>query len=57
MFRVSSHSVAVETGRYQGVLDVNRVCNLCEDDIEDEFHFILKCPIYQNFRSKYIKVY
>ena len=56
MFRVSSHSVAVETGRYQGVLNVNRLCNLCED-IEDEFHFILKCPIHQNFRSKYIKVY
>ena len=57
MFRLSSHSLAIETGRYQGVLNVNRVCKFCKDDIEDEFHFILKCPTYQNFRSKYIKSY
>ena len=57
MFRLSSHSLAIETGRYQGVLNVNRVCKFCKDDIEDEFPFILKCPNYQNFRSKYIKSY
>ena len=57
MFRLSSHSLAIETGRYQGVLNVNRVCKFCKDDIEDEFHFILKCATYQNFRSKYIKSY
>ena len=57
MFRLSSHSLAVETGIYQGVLNVNRVCRFCKDDIEDEFPFILKCPTYQNFRSKYIKLY
>ena len=54
MFRLSSHSSAIETGRYQGVLNVNRVCKFCKVDTEDEFHFILECPIYQNFRSKYI---
>ena len=52
MFILSSHSLAVETWGYRGVLNVNRVCRYCKDDIEDEFHFILKCPIYQNFRSK-----
>ena len=57
MFRFSSHSLAIETGRYQGILNGNRVCKYCKDDIEDEFHFILKCPTYQNFRSKYIKSY
>ena len=41
MFKLSSHSLTVETGRYQSVLHANRVCNLCIDDIEDEFHFIL----------------
>ena len=57
MFRLSSHSLAIETGRYQGVLNVNRVWKFCRDDIEDEFHFILNYPIYQNFISKYIKSY
>ena len=57
MFRHSSHSLAIETGRYQGILDVNRVCKFCKDDIEDEFHFILKCLTYQYFRSSHIKSY
>ena len=57
MFTLSSHSLGIETGRYQGVLNVNTVCKFCQNDIEDEFHFILKCPTYQNFRSKYIKSY
>ena len=59
LFRLSSHSLAIETCRYQlqGVLNLNRVCKFCKDDIEDEFHFILKFPTYQNFRSKYIKTY
>ena len=29
------------------------MCNL--HDIEDEFHFILKCPLYDELRKKYIK--
>ena len=41
MFRLSSHSLSIETGRYQGVLNVNRVCKFCKVDIEVEFHFIL----------------
>ena len=57
MFRLSSHSLSIETGSYQGVLNVNRVCKFCKDDIEDEFHFILKSPTYQNFLSKYIKLH
>ena len=57
MFRLSSHSLANETDRFQGVLNVNRVCKFCKDDIEDGFHFILKCLTYHDFRSKYIKSY
>ena len=26
-----------------------------KDDIEDEFHFILKCPLYATLRKTYIK--
>ena len=51
MFRLSSHSLAVETGRYQAVLNVSRVCSFCQDDIEDDFYFILKCPIYLNLSA------
>ena len=35
-----------------------RVCILCDhNDIEDEFHFILKCPFYSDIRKMYIKKY
>ena len=35
-----------------------RICQLCEDrEIEDEFHFILKCKQYEEIRRKYIKKY
>ena len=30
-----------------------RVCGL----LEDEFHFLLECPIYRNLRNMYIKKY
>ena len=54
-FRLSSHSLAVETGRYRDVPCSNRFCFSCKDDIEDEFHFILKCPLYETLRKTYIK--
>jgi len=34
-----------------------RYCFYCQDDIEDEFHFVLCCPIYKDVRVKYIKKY
>merc|ERR1712212_1355242 len=29
----------------------DRICPLCHNGIEDEVHFLLKCPIYQNIRK------
>ena len=46
-FRFSAHSLNVETGRYDAIARENRICTKCDLlDIEDEFHFILKCPFY-----------
>ena len=58
--RLSSHRLSIETGRHgSNRLDRHeRVCNLCtRADIEDEFHFVLICPIYLHLRKKYIKIY
>ena len=33
-----------------------RKCRLC-DDLEDEYHFVMVCPLYNEFRSKYIQNY
>lgn len=56
--RLSNHQLKNETGRYNNTLRSQRICTLCAcNDIEDEFHFILKCPFYENLRSMYIKKY
>ena len=52
------HHLRIETGRYSH----NRVdralplCTLCDrSDIEDEYHFVLICPVYSQIRQKYIR--
>ena len=48
----------IESGRFHNVTRRNRICNLCQlQDIEDEFHFILKCPIYNEYKQKFVKRY
>lgn len=53
--RLSSHCLTIETGRYNNVPLQRRLCPLCTLDIEDEYHFILKCPYYCNLREKFLK--
>ena len=56
--RLSSHSLAIETGRHNGILRENRKCTFCDlNDIEDEYHFIIICPLYRDIRRDYIPNY
>ena len=58
--RTSSHSLRIQTGRFgpNRILRNERICLICNSgDIEDEFHFILKCPFYHSLRKRYIKEY
>ena len=55
--RLSAHQLKIETGRYtRNRLDRSlRLCTLCDkSDIEDEYHFVLVCPVYESIRKKYI---
>ncbi|XP_060583529.1 uncharacterized protein LOC132739756 [Ruditapes philippinarum] len=57
-FRLSSHNLAIETGRYENVARENRLCTNCNlNVIENEFHFLLVCPKYYSLRRKYLKPY
>ena len=55
--RLASNKLKIDTGRY-AVNEVNReqrICTLCVlREIEDDFHFVIKCPVYSAIRSKYI---
>ena len=36
----------IELGRHNNIPRNERKCTLCNlNDIEDEFHFVLKCPV------------
>jgi len=54
--RLSAHNLRIHTGRFEH-LDRNirhrQVCNI--HVIEDEFHFVFNCPLYNNLRQRYIK--
>ena len=56
-FRISAHNLRIETGRYEKTKDnsgnysklekENRICKFCNlRMVEDESHFLLKCPLY-----------
>ena len=53
-FRCSSHQLMIEKGRYLGLDRSQRLCPICKSGIEDEFHFMLICPLYKSLREKYI---
>ncbi len=49
-FRISSHNLKIETGRYsKPKLEVNlRKCIYCDShETEDEVHFLNKCTLYK----------
>jgi hypothetical protein len=39
-YRLSSHSLSIETGRYTGIERTNRICLNCNQNfVENEYHF------------------
>lgn len=55
-FRLSSHSLEIEVGRYSKTLRENRLCKLCNcNTVESEYHFMLSCPMYRSIRNKYLR--
>ena len=56
--RLSAHSLAIETGRYNGTPREARICIQCNmNKPETEFHFLLVCPLYADIRRKYLAPY
>ena len=51
-FRLSNHNLMIEKGRYEDMQLCDRTCPFCSDQTEDEFHFLVKCPVYTALRMK-----
>ena len=55
-FRIGNHKLRIETGRYDQVPRVNRLCPICaSNQIEGESHFFIYCNKYFILRNKFYK--
>lgn len=62
--RISANSLRINSARFQERIPrEERFCKLCLQntepyvDLEDEFHFVLKCTYFDDLRKSYIKKY
>ena len=53
-FKIGSLDLHIQSGRYNNIPREQRLCKLCTLEVEDEYHFLLKCPMYNELRNIYI---
>ena len=50
--RIGTLPINIETGRYRQEPVEERTCPHCKEEIEDEVHFLISCPLYNGERKK-----
>ena len=50
-FRLGILGLQVELGRYTATVRHERICNLCNTECEDEYHFIFRCNKLENIHQ------
>ena len=52
--RLSDHKLKVEVGRYTKpkTPSEDRTCTFCPNSVENEYHFLITCPMYKEEREK-----
>ena len=53
-FRGGLLDLKANTGRFEGIPYHERICQVCNSDIETEMHFLLECPYYDHLRQEFI---
>jgi hypothetical protein len=55
-FRTGILPLEIETGRWRGIPECQRICKLCNtQSVESEMHFLLHCPTYDHLRIDYLE--
>ena len=52
--RLTDHTLAIGKGRHQDIIQCDRKCPFCPEDVEDIFHFFDKMPNLQISPRKFI---
>ena len=55
-FRLGIAPIRLETGRYEGLPETERLCPLCQIEIENEEHVLIKCSFYDDIRNDLFNV-
>ena len=53
-FRSGISDLTVHFYRYRNHTESDLLCPLCREDVEDEVHFLLKCPFFSELRREFI---
>ena len=56
-FRCGVAPIRIETGRYERLALEDRRCFSCLNQVEDEEHALLHCPLYQEMRQMFFEKY
>jgi hypothetical protein len=51
--RAGCLDLEIETGRWRGIPREQRICKLCNIEVEDELHFLFRCCKLQHIRALY----
>lgn len=52
-FRCGVAPIRLETGRYEGLPEAERLCPVCDTaEVETEEHVLIRCPLYQDYRDE-----
>ena len=49
-----SHYIPIETDAWRYIERDGRICNLCKDDVSDEFYFLFTCTTLNDLRETFI---
>jgi len=56
--RLSAYNLNIESDRYRNINRADRLCICCnQGEIEDDFHFVLYRPLFNDIRKSLIKPY
>jgi hypothetical protein len=53
-FRTSNYKLPIETGRWNDILRHQRFCHLCRIEMGGEYHYIMKCSVFNESCRLYI---